>query len=59
MVEILHWEPNPDEFALVRTELFSVVEARPMDLRHIANFKVSCKALLLACQDLIALCFFE
>ena len=43
MVEISHWEPNPDEFALVRTELFSVLEARPLDLRHIANYKVSCK----------------
>ena len=41
MVEVLPWSPKPDDFAIVRTPLFSVLELRPLDLQRISFFEVS------------------
>lgn len=40
MVEVLPWIPKPDNFAIVRTPLFSVLELRPLDLQRISFFEV-------------------
>ena len=40
MVEVLPWNPKPDDFAIVRTPLFSVLELRPLDLQRISFFEV-------------------